>query len=186
MKKCFVLLIVVFLLFSSTLYGVNHVQTLNPYYNDEVTELQAVKILLTTFVYENSTKIGIKDACQTVEAAFMTKYPILILSICKTESQYYPRARSCKGAMGIGQIMDLWVDTLIKNEIITCQEDLFIAEKNIKSMEFILDVYFKMSDEKVIETLRRYYGLGEMNYDYLEQIINDYYYLTRLTRKYRR
>jgi len=97
----------------------------------------------------------------TNNLASIREHPInddLIHKIIRVESNWNHKAVSKKGAIGLGQIMPLWVKELKKEKIIKSKKDLFNPHKNVASMRYILKKYHKESKGDMRKTLNKYSG----------------------------
>lgn len=102
-------------------------------------------------------------AQRIVREAYKGEYPTLILAICKVESHFDPFAVSSAGAIGLGQIMPLWIPKLKEAKIVTSRRDLFDIATNIKATRFILR-YLSAREKSLVRVLYRYYGKRDRRY----------------------
>lgn len=82
----------------------------------------------------------------------------LVNAIIQVESSGNPKAVSNKGAMGLMQIMPLWVPTLKKEGIILAKKDLLEPNRNIKAGKYILIHYMNHHKGDLKKTLKSYSG----------------------------
>ncbi|RLB03999.1 MAG: hypothetical protein DRG59_10920 [Deltaproteobacteria bacterium] len=109
------------------------------------------------------SKLSKGTAQRIVHEAHKGEYPTLILAICKVESHFNPNAVSSAGAIGLGQIMPLWIPKLKEAKIVTSRGDLFDIATNIKATRFILR-YLSEREKSLIRVLYRYYGKRDRQY----------------------
>lgn len=106
-----------------------------------------------------------KQLIEIVEAAYMTKYPELILSISVHESSMKRLTKSHKGALGLTGIVPKWWDKELREEgIVGHKGDYFQVENNILACELILDKLHDMFDGKK-EVVLQYYNGGYRGMD---------------------
>jgi len=135
--------------------------------------------MLVSWVYKNSSKISKKTAEEIVNYTLQTNFPLMHLSIMKTESSFDPTSVSSKGASGIGQQMPKdYEKRLIEAEIIIEWRDIFNVSQGIKATEFAWNDKFQLAEGNVLEALKLYYGDNDKKY--IEQILVDYHYLIYL------
>ena len=109
------------------------------------------------------SKLSKGTAQRIVYEAHKGEYPTLILAICKVESHFDPSAVSSAGAIGLGQIMPLWIPKLKEAKIVTSRRDLFDIATNIKATRFILR-YLSDREKSLVRVLYRYYGKRDRRY----------------------
>ena len=109
------------------------------------------------------SKLSRGTAQRIVYEAHKGEYPTLILAICKVESHFNPTAVSSAGAIGLGQIMPLWIPRLKEAKIVTSREDLFDIATNIRATRFIL-CYLSDREKNLVRVLYRYYGKRDKRY----------------------
>ena len=114
------------------------------------------------WVLKNS-RLTRSQAWLVVQCVHQEAYPILILAICKVESHFDPHAVSSTGAVGLGQIMPVWVPELKEAGIIESQKDLFDIEVNIRAVGYILQKLFAVEPD-LVHVLYRYYGAKSREY----------------------
>lgn len=138
------------------------------------------KDILAKWIYKHSM-ISKNMTIQIVENIFQTKHPLFLLALMKEESNFNPTAVSEKGAMGLGQVMPLHEEKLIKAGILIEMRDIFEIPIGVKATEFIW--LFKLAKAKgyTKEALRFYYG--ERDEGYIKRILRDYYALKNLYSK---
>jgi soluble lytic murein transglycosylase-like protein len=84
--------------------------------------------------------------------------PDLVLAICVVESNFDPRAKSDKGAVGLMQIKPaVWLDSLKASGIVNDKEDLYTIPNNIAAGVFVLNWYVG-NKHNLREALRGYSG----------------------------
>jgi soluble lytic murein transglycosylase-like protein len=84
--------------------------------------------------------------------------PDLVLAICVVESNFNPRAKSDKGAVGLMQIRPaVWLDSLKARGIVNHKEDLYMIPNNIAAGVFVLKWYVG-NKHNLREALRGYSG----------------------------
>ncbi|RLI42692.1 hypothetical protein DRO59_03370 [Candidatus Bathyarchaeota archaeon] len=103
------------------------------------------------------------QAWLVVQCAYLEDWPELVLAICKVESHFNPYAVSTSGAVGLGQIMPVWVPELKEAGIIKSQKDLFDIEVNIRAVGYILQKLFTVESD-LVHVLYRYYGARSRDY----------------------
>ena len=82
----------------------------------------------------------------------------LVQAVIHVESRGNPKAINKKGAIGLMQIMPLWVKELKKAGIIKTKQDLFCLEKNVLAGTYILTKYHRVSKGDMRKTLKKYSG----------------------------
>jgi len=118
------------------------VYTLQEENNDLRKEIKNLNILIWS-IKHSSPKVKHETLLNVVEETRKYKKSLLILSIMKEESNFYPYAISNKGAKGISQIMPLWIEELKEKKIVKYEDHLFSWKKNIAACDYILDKYHK-------------------------------------------
>lgn len=92
-------------------------------------------------------------------AANKTKYPELIVSIAKHESDFKRHTRSHKGALGLTGIIPKWWHKELKEEgIVAHKGDYFLVENNVLACEFIIDRLLDTFDGDMNKALAFYNG----------------------------
>jgi soluble lytic murein transglycosylase len=87
----------------------------------------------------------------------------LAFSVCAKESHFNVRARSKAGAIGLFQVMPLWIPVLRKYGLhIRSPEDLYKPEINIPAGIIILKTYLRQA--KDVERALAYYNAGPTRY----------------------
>jgi soluble lytic murein transglycosylase-like protein len=91
-------------------------------------------------------------------AAASTANRDLILAICLVESNFNPRVKSHKGAIGLMGIMPgVWLEELRAQGIIREKEDLYKISDNIAAGAYVLATYLSATND-LREALIRYVG----------------------------
>lgn len=130
----------------------------------------ALEKILTKWVYEHSANISSRTVREIVLEIIKTDKPLLMLSLIAVESDFYPTARSNKGAVGLSQIMyKIHGKNLIKLGIIKEERDLFDIAPSVASGNVILETFLKETDYNVPKALERY--LGGQDGVYLKMIL---------------
>ena len=114
------------------------------------------------WVLKNS-RLTRSQARLVVQCAHREAYPTLILAICKVESHFDPHVVSSMGAIGLGQIMPVWVPELKRVGIIKTRGDLFDIEMNIRAVGYVLRKLFA-TEPDLVHVLYRYYGARSREY----------------------
>jgi soluble lytic murein transglycosylase-like protein len=69
----------------------------------------------------------------------------LILAICLVESNFNPKVKSNKGAIGLMGIMpNVWVEELKAEGIVSGRRDLFLIPNNIASGVYVIEKYMRI------------------------------------------
>lgn len=146
------------------------------------TDSTHVRSLLSDWVYEHSSKISKAMADEIVNAVIMkSNYPLVLLALMRTESSFNPTAISSKGAMGLGQIMPKFFAKPLKEVgIIKDMRDVFNIPTGVEATEFAWTSMLVRHKGNVVKALHSY--LGATSERYVEQILQDFFYLTYLTR----
>ena len=84
--------------------------------------------------------------------------PLLITSIIAVESSGNPRAVSRKGAIGLMQIMPLWIPALRKHGIANSRADLLDPETNVRAGKFVLAFFLRKHQNDLKKALHGYSG----------------------------
>ena len=86
--------------------------------------------------------------------------PIIILAIIHQESTFYPFAISSAECVGLMQVhLKIWKKTLIENNLIKNEFDLYNPKINIRCGTYILNHYLEIEDGDYRKALQRYYGV---------------------------
>ena len=89
--------------------------------------------------------------------------PLLIHAVIKPESEYFPKALSSKGCMGLMQ-----VDPIVHKKLLVKlklkKSDLFEIEPNIKVGTIVLKSYIKENHNSVLLGLKHYNGASDLRY----------------------
>jgi hypothetical protein len=94
----------------------------------------------------------------------------IILHIIRVESNYNTKAVSEKGAIGLCQIMPVWIPELKKAGIIESKQCLFHPEKNKKAGKFVLAYYLRKNKGDLKKTLADY---SNNTKDYYKKVLKD-------------
>jgi soluble lytic murein transglycosylase-like protein len=87
----------------------------------------------------------------------------LILAICLVESNFNPKVKSNKGAIGLMGIMpNVWVEELKAEGIVSGRRDLFLIPNNIASGVYVIEKYMRIH-HSLEKALFRYVG-GDSSY----------------------
>ena len=162
--------------------------------NQKITELESTiskkhinkfsqsKPTLTDWVFKNSSRISKKMAGEIVRYTLETNFPLLLLSIMKTECTFDPTSVSSEGALGLGQVMPRdYEKKMIEAKIITEIRDIFDIPAGVKSIEFAWNDKLIIAKGDIIKALELY--LGKKEKDYINQILKDFLYLNYLYKK---
>lgn len=144
-------------------------------------KLEPIRPQLVDWVYKHS-QISKAMANKIVANVIDTSYPLFLLALMKTESNFNPTAVSSAGAMGLGQIMPSKKnkETLTKAGIIGEMRDVFDIIIGIKATEAIWCRDILKAKGNIATGLMFY--LGERNKTYKSRILQDYFYLNYLCR----
>jgi hypothetical protein len=137
--------------------------------------------ILTEWVYEHSTKISRKTASEIVIETLKTKDPIFFLSLFEVESNFDPNCVSKLHAIGLGQVMPLHKEELIKAGIIKEVRDIFNIAEGIKASGFVWDIKWKEGRGDIRKALAKY--LGESNKNYSDKVLENYFHLSTITKR---
>lgn len=143
-------------------------------------KVQQIQPQLVEWVYRHS-KISKTMAIQIVDSAAETAYPLFLLALIKTESNFNPTAVSKAGALGLGQIMPMHKNALKKAGVLTEMREIFDIPTAMKATELIWDWQMTASKGDVSKALTLY--LGAKNDKYTNRILRDYFYLNYLSKK---
>jgi|GEM_PF-5717675 len=94
----------------------------------------------------------------------------VILHIIRVESNYNAKAVSKKGAIGLCQIMPVWIPELKKAGIIESKQCLFDPEKNKKAGRFVLSYYLMRNKGDFKKALVDY---SNNTKDYYEKVVGN-------------
>lgn len=140
---------------------------------------------LIEWVFTHSTRTSRKDAAEIIDACLLlSKRPMLLLALFRTESAFDRNSLSSANAIGLGQITkvhekDLREKSIIKKDL----RELNNIYTNVTASDYVLEKYLQMSNGKISKALKRYHSLNATNNgEYIEKIFNDYYQLTMLKR----
>jgi hypothetical protein len=139
---------------------------------DQSKKGEAVQIMLTKWVYDNSTRISRATCKEIVCEVMKTKYPVFMLSIVELESvKFTPGSLSSAGAIGWCQIMyEAHGAELMRAGIIKEKRDLWDTGPNIRAGAFIFEKYLNKNKGDVAKTLENY--LGKKDGAYLLRILS--------------
>ena len=85
----------------------------------------------------------------------ISEYPLLLLAVFSVESAFDKDARSKKGALGLGQVMPLWIPEFKKPYGIKNKADLKKIGNNIKASNYII-TYYTEKEGSLAKGLNRY------------------------------
>lgn len=141
---------------------------------------QIERIQLIKWVYDTSTCVSWHTAGQIVDAARQSSHSLFLLSLIAAEShpKFNPYSLSSKGAIGLGQIMPVYVKELVAQKLIINKRQLYDIEANIRATEYIFLKEYVKSGYDLRKALKRYLSVD--NYDYYSEIMNNYFYLQSL------
>ena len=114
------------------------------------------------WVMKKSSRISHREAYQIVSWCDDKKLCFVLLSLIQVESSFNPTKVSHTGAIGMGQIMPLWIPELKEQRFIEEKRDLFDPFLNITCTEYILKKYLKEGNLK--QALIRYRGKHSKSY----------------------
>lgn len=82
------------------------------------------------------------DIMDIVDNAYRySDYPLLLLSIISVESNFDKNAKSSKGALGLMQVMPLWISEFKNTLNIKTKKDLKKIRNNIRAGDYIISYY---------------------------------------------
>lgn len=142
--------------------------------------LEGAQPQLIEWVYKHS-RISQTMAEQIVDSVVKTSYPLFLLALIKTESNFNPTAVSKKGAMGLGQIMPQHEKLLIQAGILREMRDVFNIPVGIEATEFVWEFKISEAEGNINKALALYLGVHRKRY--INQILKDYFYLNYLCKK---
>jgi len=142
--------------------------------------LEGAQPQLIEWVYKHS-RISQTMAEQIVDSVVKTSYPLFLLALIKTESNFNPTAVSKKGAMGLGQIMPQHEKLLIQAGILREMRDVFNIPIGIQATEFVWEFKISEAEGNINKALALYLGVHRKRY--VNQILKDYFYLNYLCKK---
>jgi len=119
--------------------------------------------------------------------------PDMLIALTFIESRFNPNSRSHKGALGLTQVMPMWVgcknprDICKQLSFLKTREDLNDVDKNIRAGAIILKYYLKQAKGKWDFALASYnMGWGRIDKDILAGKDLDYGYAKKVLRVYTR
>jgi len=145
-----------------------------------IIEVNKAKPQLVKWVYKHS-HISNSMAKEVVNNISKASYPLFLLALIKTESNFNPTAVSNKGAMGLGQIMPFHEKVLVEAGILEEMRDIFNIPIAIKATEFIWETKMLKARGDINKALALY--LGNNDRGYVNQILRDYFQLTYLCKE---
>ena len=137
------------------------------------------KQFIVDWVYLHSN-ISCLMAERIVNEANSTSYPLFLLALMKTESNFNPTAISSKGAMGLGQVMPVHKAKLVEANILVEMRDIFDIPVAIKATEYLWKAMIVKARGDINEALHLYLGCYKKSY--VTQILKDYFYLSYLNK----
>jgi len=172
------ILFFIILLLSSTIFAfLNYKDSINKHkviqVKKVIKEKPKVKVItisekqentLTNWVYRHSNHCSLYTARKIVRLSSDYNHRLWILALMATESHFDTHAYSRTGAIGLGQIMPLWVKELKENNILQRKTDLWNATLNINATKYILDRYLEKANGDFKASLTFYFGRKSRNY----------------------
>jgi soluble lytic murein transglycosylase-like protein len=119
------------------------------YYNKSLSDTEALQIARYILIYSNQFKLDAR----------------LLMSVIAVESRFKPQAVSCKGAMGLGQLMPGTASTLGVKNAFSAQENIYGTARYLRAQfdrwaadEHVLD-YMLAAYNAGPESVARYKGI---------------------------
>ena len=144
--------------------------------------------VVTRYIMKTNTKVFHTLANLLAESFINSskefKLPLgIVLNLGRVESTFKYDAVSEKDAIGIMQVEPkTWVETLVKEGIITSKRDLYDPVKNIRAGTYILRHYYDQCDEgdPMEYAITRYLGgVKNGHFDKVMRAVGEYYLFIR-------
>lgn len=119
---------------------------------------------LIQWVIKHSTRCSNKLAHDIVSWCDDKPMCLILLAVIARESSFNPTATSKTGAIGLGQIMPLWIPELVKNKMLDTKRDLYNPLINISCTEYILKKYLQQTNGDLATALAKYMGANNKHY----------------------
>lgn len=126
---------------------------------------------MTNWIMQHSTKCSRRMARAIASWCDDKDLCLVLLAVIAQESSFNPMAKSSAGAIGLGQVMPLWVPELVKAKMLNTKRDLYSPFYNITCTEYVLKKYIKKANGDLVKALTLY--LGAKNNKYVNGILQN-------------